>query len=398
MFHSIEDAIEDFRAGKMVIVVDDEDRENEGDLVMAADLVTPEHINFMASYGRGLICTPITAALAQKLDLSLMVSSNSSQHDTAFTISVDALAGGTGISTKDRALTIKTLLDEKTIPSDLARPGHVFPLIAKNGGVLQRPGHTEAAIDLARLAGLRPAGVICEIMNEDGTMARVDDLIEFSKRFDLKLITIKDLIKHIENKFNSVSHQVSIDFPTEYGDFKLHLFLNKDHKEHVAITKGIGFHKEGPVLVRLHSECFTGDIFGSMRCDCGEQLRRSLQLIENQGKGIVLYMRQEGRGIGLVNKIKAYSLQDKGLDTIQANECLGFEADLRDYQDAAKILQFFKVSSIDLITNNPDKIDSLKKYGIDVNLRIPVEIPPNVVNSLYLKTKQEKMGHYLNSI
>lgn len=398
-FDSIEDAILDIKKGKIVIVVDDEDRENEGDFVMAAEKVTPEAINFMATHGRGLICAPITSKRAKELQLELMIKSNDALHGTAFTISVDSVNAGTGISAADRAKTVEALINPSTRVEELLRPGHIFPLIAKDGGVLIRNGHTEAAVDLAVLAGLKGAGVICEIQNEDGSMARVKELAKIALRFNLKLITIKDLVNYrIKNEIY-VNETVSINFPNEYGTFKLHMFENSlDKKEqHLALVKGEVNNEvdERPVLVRIHSECFTGDLFGSKRCDCGDQLKKSMRMMEEEGRGILIYLKQEGRGIGLLNKIKAYDLQDKGYDTVTANHKLGFEADLRQYGFAAQILKKFGIKKVKLLTNNPGKLLDLLKFGIEISQRISLEVEPNELNLHYLETKRDKLGHII---
>jgi 3,4-dihydroxy 2-butanone 4-phosphate synthase/GTP cyclohydrolase II len=395
-FNTIDEAIEDIRAGKIVIVVDDEDRENEGDFIMAAEKVTPESVNFMAKYGRGLICVAITEGRARELEFEPMVEFNTTRHGTAFLVSVDYLKGTTtGISAFDRAATIKAIVDPNTKPSDFAKPGHIFPLQAVEGGVLRRAGHTEAAVDLARLAGLYPAGVLCEIMNDDGTMARVPDLFKIAKKFGLKIITIKDLISYRLKREKLVRKITTTKLPTKYGFFELHLYESlTDGKVHVALVKGKIDDGE-LVLVRVHSECLTGDVFGSFRCDCGEQLHSAMKMIEREGKGVLLYMRQEGRGIGLVNKIKAYRLQDEGKDTVEANEMLGFKPDLRDYGIGAQILVDLGVRKMRLLTNNPKKIVGLAGYGLEVVERVPIEIEPNEVNINYLRAKRDKLGHLI---
>ena len=395
-FNSIAEIIADIKKGRLVIIVDDEARENEGDLIMAASRVTPKKINFMATFGRGLICTPLTGDRLDSLGLKAMVENNTERMDTAFTISVDAKKGvTTGISAHDRALTIKTLLNPKTTPDDLARPGHIFPIRAKEGGVLTRSGHSEASVDLARLAGLYPAGVICEIMNEDGTMARTPDLIRFSRRHGLKISTITDLISYRSRKEKLVRRLVSVKLPTNFGDFKLVVYeASVGESPHLALVKGDVRGKKN-VMVRVHSECLTGDVFHSKRCDCGDQLRESLRIISDVGCGVLVYMRQEGRGIGLREKLKAYGLQEKGLDTVEANIKLGFAPDLRDYGLGAQILVDLGLSSIQLLTNNPRKIVGLSGYGLKVTKRIPIKIKPHRFNRHYLKTKEEKLGHLL---
>ncbi|MCP1188712.1 bifunctional 3,4-dihydroxy-2-butanone-4-phosphate synthase/GTP cyclohydrolase II [Priestia flexa] len=396
MFHTVEEAIDDLKKGKVVIVCDDEDRENEGDFISLAETTTPEIVNFMATHGRGLICTPITEEVAAKLELHPMVTTNTDMHGTAFTVSVDHVSTTTGISAHERSATIQALIDDKAKATDFRRPGHVFPLIAKKGGVLRRAGHTEAAVDLALLAGGNPAGVICEIMKEDGTMARVADLAVIAEQFDLKMITIKDLIAYRRKHDELVKREVEIQLPTAFGDFKAIGYTNKiDDKEHVAIVKG-KINPEEPVLVRVHSECLTGDIFGSKRCDCGPQLHAALSKIEEEQSGILLYMRQEGRGIGLINKLKAYELQEQGYDTVEANEKLGFADDLREYGIGAQILKDLGVKKMKLLTNNPRKITGLKGYDLEVVERLPIEMPKEAENEKYLNTKATKLGHLLH--
>jgi 3,4-dihydroxy 2-butanone 4-phosphate synthase/GTP cyclohydrolase II len=395
MLDSIESGIEDIRNGKLLIVVDDDDRENEGDFITAAANVTPEVINFMSLHGRGLICAPLIEDRCDDLKLDLMVNNNTALHETAFTVSVDLLGHGctTGISAHDRAKTIKALIDPKTRPEELGRPGHVFPLRAKKGGVLRRAGHTEATIDIARLAGFEPAGVLVEIMNEDGSMARVPELKQIAKKFDLKLVSIKDLIEYRLKSDSLIEEIVRVAMPTQYGDFQLVAFLDKTNQnEHLALIKG-EWEKGDPVLVRVHSSCFTGDILGSLRCDCGDQLHASMRLVEKEGKGAILYMNQEGRGIGLVNKLKAYKLQENGMDTVEANLHLGFPMDKRDYGIGAQILRYLNVTKLRLMSNNPKKRAGLLGYGLEIVETVPIEVTPNPHNEKYLFTKRDKLGH-----
>jgi 3,4-dihydroxy 2-butanone 4-phosphate synthase/GTP cyclohydrolase II len=395
-FDSIEEAIEDIRQGRIIIVADDEDRENEGDFVMAAEKVSPEAVNLMAKYGRGLICVPITRQKAYSLNLDYMVSDGANPDEAAFTVSVDHKElTTTGISAADRANTIKEMIKKDSKPSDFRKPGHIFPLIGAKGGVLRRAGHTEAAIDLARLADLEPAGIICEIMKDNGAMARLPDLVELADEFNMKLISIKDLISYRMENESLVRKIVDVNLPTIYGNFKLHAFqerLTGDH--HLALCKG-DWNEDEPVLVRVHSSCMTGDIFGSKRCDCGEQLHQALLQVEKEGKGVVLYMNQEGRGIGLVNKLKAYKLQEEGMDTVEANEALGFEPDARDYGVGAQILRSLDISKMRLMTNNPVKRVGLKSFGLEMVERVPIEVGAYPENVRYLKTKRDKMGHDL---
>jgi len=393
--NTIEEALEDIRKGKVIIVVDDENRENEGDFITAARNATPDVINFMATHGRGLICTPLTEERAHELKLDMMVPSNTSLHETPFTVSVDLLGYGctTGISTSDRSKTVKALIDPTIKPSDFGRPGHIFPLKSKPGGVLRRTGHTEATVDISVLAGFEPCGVLVEILNEDGTMARLPQLMKIAERFDLKIISIEDLISYRLEKESIVSRQVEVNMPTEWGDFKLIDYkVETNGQEHLALVKG-EWTKDEPVLVRMHSSCVTGDIFGSCRCDCGAQLHKSMQMIEKAGKGVIVYLNQEGRGIGLLNKLKAYKLQEDGLDTVEANVELGFKADERDYGVGAQILRDLGVRKIKLMTNNPKKRAGLIGYGLEIVENINISVGSNPHNEKYLQTKKDKMGH-----
>ncbi len=399
VFSSIDEAIEDVRQGKMIVIVDDEDRENEGDLMIAAEKVTPEAINFMAKYGRGLICLTLTEKRTAELGLPMMVQENQSQFGTPFTVSIDAKQGvTTGISAGDRARTIEVAVDQNSTQYDLVMPGHIFPLRARDGGVLVRAGQTEGSVDVARLAGLKPAGVICEIMNEDGSMARVGELSKFIKKHNLKMITIKDLMEYRLNQETLVEEVTATQLPTEFGDFKAVAFRNKlIDQVHIALIKG-EIEPEVPTLVRVHSQCLTGDVFGSYRCDCGEQLAKALEMIETEGRGVLLYLYQEGRGIGILNKLKAYSLQDEGKDTVQANEALGFKPDLRDYGIGAQILRSLGLGQIRIMSNNPKKIVGLEAYGLKMVERVSMEIEPRKQNIQYLKTKQSKMGHLIKNV
>ncbi|POY38585.1 bifunctional 3,4-dihydroxy-2-butanone-4-phosphate synthase/GTP cyclohydrolase II [Solitalea longa] len=395
MLNTIEEAIEDIKAGKMLIVVDDEDRENEGDFLMAAEMVTPEAINFMITHGKGLVCVPITVERCDELRLEMMVGRNTATHETNFTVSVDLLGHGctTGISAQDRSKTIKAMIDPSIDPNELGRPGHIFPLRAVEGGVLRRAGHTEAAVDFARMAGLYPAGVICEIMNEDGTMARLPELIKMAEKFDIKIVSIQDLISYRLGNESLIKKEVSVNLPTEWGDFEMVAFTQLDTGEHhLALVKGTWEPNE-PILVRVHSSCVTGDIFGSCRCDCGPQLHKAMEMVEKEGKGLIIYMHQEGRGIGLINKLKAYHLQENGLDTVEANLQLGFKMDERDYGVGAQIIRSLGVTKMRLMSNNPTKRAGLIGYGLEVVESVPIEVIHNEHNENYLLTKRDKMGH-----
>lgn len=397
VLNTIPEAIDAIARGELVVVVDDEDRENEGDFIGASELITPEIINFMTIHGRGLICVALTEKRCKELDLELMVGKNTSSHETQFTVSVDAIhpSVATGISASDRAITIKMLVDPNTKPEQLGRPGHIFPLKAKNRGVLRRSGHTEAAVDLARLAGLYPSGVLVEIMNDDGSMARLPELYEIARKFDLKMVAIKDLISHLLQHESLIERGEEVVLPTQHGDFRIIPFKQKSNGvEHVALIKGTWEPNE-PILTRVHSSCMTGDVFGSMRCECGDQLHKAMEMIDKEGKGVIVYMMQEGRGIGLFNKIAAYKLQDQGLDTVEANLHLGFNPDERDYGVGAQILRNLGVSKMKLMTNNPVKRVGLEGYGLEVSQVIPLEVEPNEFNQKYMKTKRDRMGHHL---
>lgn len=398
--NSVAEAIEDIKNGKLIIIVDDEDRENEGDFVTAARNVTPEIINFMATHGRGLICAPIVEDIAEKLNLTMMVTDNTAPHDTPFTISIDLMGKGctTGISASDRAKTVQALIDPETKPEDFGKPGHIFPLKAKTGGVLRRAGHTEATIDIARMAGFEPAGVLVEILNEDGTMARLPELLKIAEKFDLKIISIEDMIEYRMQQERLIERVVEVNMPTQYGEFKLIAYNQTTTNEnHLALIKG-EWEKDEPVLVRVHSSCLTGDILGSLRCDCGEQLHEAMKMVEEAGKGVVLYMNQEGRGIGLINKLKAYKLQEEGKDTVEANLELGFQADHRDYGVGAQILRDLGVSKLRLMSNNPRKRTGLIGYGLEIVDNVPIEVCSNPHNETYLRTKRDKMGHTLKNL
>lgn len=398
--NTIEEAIEDIKAGKLIIVVDDEDRENEGDFIAASELITPEKINFMATHGRGLICCAVTEERCKELDLDLMVAGNTALHATPFTVSIDLLGNGctTGISASDRAKTILAITDSSTKPADFGRPGHIFPLRARNRGVLRRAGHTEAAVDLARLAGLYPSGVLVEIMNEDGTMARLPQLVEVAEKYNMKIISVAALIKYLLKRESLIEKGDEVNMPTDYGDFRLIPFRQKSNGlEHIALIKG-EWTEDEPILVRVHSSCMTGDIFGSKRCECGDQLHKAMRAIEKEGKGAIIYMNQEGRGIGLMNKIRAYKLQEEGLDTVDANLHLGFKADERDYGVGASIMHELGINKVRLMTNNPVKRIGLEGYGIEILENVPIEVSVNEHNERYMKTKKDRMGHNLHNI